>query len=99
MRLIRRGALSYGQLAGLFLLELLTAPPTPKLVPADEGRGLAARLGLVHPPTVAQMVVDERAQIANEWSEAMRDYVPGALQALLADALLECLEADEPPER
>lgn len=42
------------------------------------------------------MVVDERAQIANEWSEAMRDYVPGALQALLAEALQECLEADEP---
>jgi hypothetical protein len=65
-------------------------------VPADESLGLEARLGLVHPPTVAQMVVDERAQIANEWSEAMRDYVPGALQALLAEALQECLEADEP---
>eukprot|EP00900_Chrysochromulina_parva_P009995 jgi/Chrpa1/18998/Chrysochromulina_OHIO_Genome00006673-RA len=84
------------QLAGLFVLELLTSPPTPKLVPADESLGLEARLGLVHPPTVAQMVVDERAQIANEWSEAMRDYVPGALQALLAEALQECLEADEP---
>ena len=84
------------QLAGLFVLELLTSPPTPKLVPADESLGLEARLGLVHPPTVAQMVVDERAQIANEWSEAMRDYVPGSLQALLAEALQECLEADEP---
>jgi len=84
------------QLAGLFLLELLTASPAPKTIPADEAKGIERGLGLVDPATVAAMVLEQRQQIAHEWSEAMSEYVPGALQELLVESLQLSLEAEQP---
>ena len=74
-------------LAGLFLLELLTASPAPRQL--EEGG-----LGLTDPERVAEAVLAQRQTIASEWADALED-VPATLQALLAERLQADLDSDD----
>lgn len=71
------------QLAGLLLVEILTAAPTPQTL--DDGR-----LGMSDPMMVAEELLLARRSIANEWREELT-MVPASLQSLLAEDLEETL--------
>ena len=75
------------QLAGLFMLEVLTAPPSPRTLPADEPKGAPSGLGMTDPERVAELVLVHRQQICQEWGVSLRDGMPPKLQQLLADSL------------
>lgn len=82
------------QLAGLFVLELLTAPPSPRTLPADEPPGAPSGLGMTDPERVVELVLVHRQQICNEWGTSLRDDLPPRLQQLLADSLNRALLGD-----
>lgn len=95
------------QLAGLFCLSLLMAPPSPMRVGGasagsddddDEGSsgggGGGGTLRMVDPVEIAYRVLDERRTIASSWAEALgTGCIPDALQALLAEDMEKQLAA------
>ena len=85
------------QLGGLFVLELLTTPPSPRTLPADEA-GEGGGLGMVDPEQVAARVLAMRESICVEWGTALRDDTPAKLQKLLADSLEAQLLQEEQEE-
>ena len=61
----------------------------------DPDRGIDVGLGLTDPAMVASRVLEYRQELAREWGEAVGSYLPGALQALLAETLEESLQSPE----
>jgi hypothetical protein len=59
------------QLGSLFLLELLTASPTPKALPPNGPYGVDGGLGLTDPPMVARMVLAGTAHTMAALSTAL----------------------------
>ena len=73
------------QLAGLFLLDLLSSSPQPRQL---SGGGL----GMTDPERVAAAVLDHREQIARDWGLAMAASVSASLQTVLQENLEEQLK-------
>ena len=84
------------QLAGLFVLELLSCSPQPRQL-SNGG------LGMTEPALVASRVLAHREEIAREWAAAVAGSVPATLQRLLQEDLEEQLNAQSeerpPPPR
>lgn len=80
------------QLAGLFLLELLSCSPQPRKL-SNGG------LGMTNPALVASRVLAHREKIARDWAGAVAGSVSISLQKLLQEDLEEQLKAqgDEQP--
>ena len=64
------------QLAGLMLVELLTAAPSARQT--SQGG-----LGMVEPAAIGEAILDEREAIARRWAAEVAEGTPAALQALL----------------
>ena len=85
------------QLAGLFLLELLTTPPSPRTLPPVEGAtgdAGGATLAMTEPEDVAQRILAQRERTCRAWGAALRDDFTQQLQELLAQSLEQQLQAD-----
>jgi len=72
------------QLAGLFMLELLSLQSTARPTADD-------RLELVDPVQIAYRILDERETIARDWADALAEATPRLLQSLLAADMEETL--------
>ncbi|EOD06933.1 hypothetical protein EMIHUDRAFT_438618 [Emiliania huxleyi CCMP1516] len=75
------------QLAGLFVLELLSSSPQPRQLSSGG-------LGMTEPALVASRVLAHREAIARDWAAAVAGSVPTALQELLREDLEEQLNAE-----
>ena len=90
------------QLAGLFCLSLLSAPPTPRRVGDSDsggGDGDGGTLRLVDPEAIGQEVLEARVGIASAWAAALAtSSVSDALQELLREDLEGQLASNTDPE-
>jgi len=75
------------QLAGVFLVELLSLQPTAKPTADD-------RLEFVDPVQIAYRILDERETIARDWADTLAEATPRLLQSLLAADMEETLKLD-----
>ena len=76
-----------GNLAGLFVLEMLSASPSARKLSNGE-------MGLTDPALVAYKVLEARMTIAEEWAASIPKSVPPALQELLQQDLERQFSAD-----
>ena len=90
------------QLAGLFCLSILSAPPTPRRVGDSDsggGDGDGGTLRLVDPEAIGQEVLEARVGIASAWAAALAtSSVSDALQELLREDLEGQLASNTDPE-